>query len=76
MHLLADYDRAAAILTVTVTDDGAWRIADPESKRRSRGRGIPLMQALSDQATIDSTPTGTRVSLEWNHIAAVLGAKT
>jgi anti-sigma regulatory factor (Ser/Thr protein kinase) len=74
MHLLADYDGAAAILTVTVTDEGAWRITDPDTKRHTRGRGIPLMQALSDRATIDSTATGTRVSLVWNHIVAALGA--
>jgi serine/threonine-protein kinase RsbW len=76
MHLLADYDGAAAILTVTVTDEGTWRITDPETKRHSRGRGIPLMQALSDRATIDSTAAGTRVSLVWNHVAAALGART
>ncbi len=76
MHLLADYDCAAAILTVTVTDEGAWRITDPKTKSHSRGRGIPLMQALADQATFDATATGTRVSLVWNHIAAVLGAAT
>ena len=70
MHLLADYDRGTAVLTVTVTDDGAWRIADTEKKSNSRGRGIPLMRALADRATFDSSATGTRVRLEWNHVAA------
>ncbi len=76
MHLLADYDTLAAILTVTVTDEGAWLIAQGEKKKISRGRGIPLMQALSDRATIDSTPAGTRVRLEWNQINAAQGAVT
>jgi anti-sigma regulatory factor (Ser/Thr protein kinase) len=76
MHLLADYDTCSAILTVTVTDEGAWRIAGGENKKISRGRGIPLMQALSDRATIDSTPAGTKVRLEWNHVDAVQGAVT
>lgn len=71
MHLLADYDTGTAVLTVTVSDDGAWRIADSEKKSISRGRGIPLMHALADRATIDSSPAGTRVSLEWNQVAAV-----
>jgi len=74
MHLRADYDCTAACLTVTVTDEGAWRIADSERKRASRGRGIPLMRALADRATIDSTAKGTRVRLEWNHVTAAQNA--
>lgn len=76
MHLLADYDSLSAILTVTVTDEGAWRIADGEKKKISRGRGIPLMQALADSATIESTSAGTQVRLAWNHVAAAQGAVT
>ncbi len=76
MGLLADYDSDSAVLTVTVSDEGAWRIADGENKKVSRGRGIPLMQALADRATIDSTPAGTRVCLEWNHVDAAQGAVT
>jgi serine/threonine-protein kinase RsbW len=76
MHLLADYDTASSILTVTVSDEGAWRIANGENKKISRGRGIPLMQALADRATIDSTPAGTRVRLEWNHVQAAQGVVT
>ena len=70
MHLLADYDTGSAVLTVTVADEGAWRIADAEKKSNTRGRGIPLMRALADRATFDSTPAGTKVRLEWNHVAA------
>jgi serine/threonine-protein kinase RsbW len=70
MSLLADYDCAAAVLTVTVSDEGHWRRSTPETTHVSRGRGIPLMEALADEATFDSTGTGTRVSLVWNEIAA------
>ncbi len=76
MNLLAAYDSYTAVLSVTVTDEGAWRIADSEKKSMSRGRGIPLMRALADRATIDSTPAGTRVCLEWNHVAAAQNAVT
>ncbi len=76
MHLRAGYDCGAAVLTVTVTDDGAWRSADPETRRISRGRGIPLMRALADRASIDSSSMGTRVALEWDHVAAAQGAVT
>jgi len=76
MHLLADYDHGTAVLTVTVTDDGAWRIADTEKKSINRGRGIPLMRALADRATFDSSAKGTSVRLEWNHVAAARSAVT
>ena len=70
MHVQADYDGSAATLTVTVTDEGAWRSADPARNELRRGRGIPLMQALADRATVDSSQAGARVRLEWAHVAA------
>ena len=71
MHVRADYDGDSAVLTVTVTDEGAWRTTDPETGSRARGRGIPLMHALTDRATFDSTPTGTQVCLQWDHVIAM-----
>jgi anti-sigma regulatory factor (Ser/Thr protein kinase) len=70
MQIQAAYDDGTATLTVTVTDHGAWRESDAGAKQLKRGRGIPLMQALADRATFDSSPTGTRVCLEWNQIGA------
>jgi serine/threonine-protein kinase RsbW len=70
MHVRARYDGSVATLTVTVTDEGAWRSAEPPTKERRRGRGIPLMHALADRATVDSSQAGTRVRLEWAHVAA------
>ena len=70
MDVHAHYDGASATLTVTVTDHGAWRASDPASSQLRRGRGIPLMRALADRATIDSSPTGTRVCLQWNQVSA------
>src|SRR5262245_28367352 len=37
MDVQARYDRSAATLTVTVTDQGAWRSADPATKEHRRG---------------------------------------
>ena len=31
----------------------------------------PLMHALTDRATFDSTPTGTQVCLQWDHVIAM-----
>ena len=70
MHVRALYDDSASTLSVTVTDQGAWRSSDPANSSPKRGRGIPLMHALADQATVDSSQAGTRVCLEWNHVAA------
>jgi anti-sigma regulatory factor (Ser/Thr protein kinase) len=70
MHVLASYDGTAATLTVTVTDEGAWRSVEPAARELRRGRGIPLMHALADHATVDPSSAGTRVSLEWSRVAA------
>jgi anti-sigma regulatory factor (Ser/Thr protein kinase) len=69
MHVLASYDGIAATLTVTVTDEGVWRSVNPAARELRRGRGIPLMHALADHATVDSSAAGTRVSLEWSCVA-------
>jgi serine/threonine-protein kinase RsbW len=70
MHIRALYDESAARLSVTVADEGAWRSADPATAGHRRGRGIPLMHALSDRATVDSSQAGTTVCLEWNRVVA------
>jgi serine/threonine-protein kinase RsbW len=70
MAVQATYDDGTATLAVTVTDHGAWRESDAGPKQLRRGRGIPLMQALADRVTVDSSSTGTRVRLEWNRVGA------
>jgi serine/threonine-protein kinase RsbW len=50
-----------------VSDRGAWR-PPQEPRIRSRGRGIPLMEALSDRTSIERSDRGTHVKLEWTNI--------
>lgn len=69
MHMHADYDPGLGSLTVTVTDEGHWRPKDGSVANPARGRGLPLIHALSDHADIDSTAAGTSVRLQWNHIS-------
>lgn len=76
MHVRAVYDGDDAVLTVTVTDEGHWRVNDNDVKDVARGRGIPLMHALADRADIDSTEAGTEVRLQWDHIAQNCGSRT
>src|SRR4029453_13275728 len=73
MDVQAHFDGRAATLTVTVTDQGAWRTADPATKELKRGRGLPLMHTLADRAAVDSSQAGTRGCLEGNHVPAAGG---
>ncbi|WP_232070249.1 ATP-binding protein [Mycobacterium noviomagense] len=66
--------RASDCLTVTVSDHGKWHwpTADPEDPSptsRLRGRGIPLMKSLADEAKIHTSETGTRVHLVWTGLS-------
>ncbi|MCV7360903.1 ATP-binding protein [Mycolicibacterium neworleansense] len=71
MHLRADYNQPET-LTVTIADEGRWRIRDPATEQDpTRGRGISLMRALADRAVVESAPSGTQVRLQWNHIRAI-----
>ena len=67
-------DRAAATLTVTITDRGCWREPDPARQGRVRGRGIPLMRALADHITIDTSALGTTVCLRFDNVHTRLAA--
>lgn len=68
MDLQAWHDAAGDTITVVVSDRGSWRRPD-EPSRRSRGRGIPLMEALSDRTSIETSDRGTHVTLEWTNVA-------
>lgn len=75
MHIRAFHDTGLDMLTVAVTDEGRWQTKDPAvPDNPARGRGIPLMQALSDRAAINATDAGTQVRLQWDHIGAPTGA--
>jgi anti-sigma regulatory factor (Ser/Thr protein kinase) len=68
MDVLAWHDAVESTITVLVSDQGSWRTPLVPSVR-TRGRGIPLMEALSDRASIETSDHGTRVTLEWTNIA-------
>jgi serine/threonine-protein kinase RsbW len=68
MSLLAHYLPGPDRLVVTVSDGGRWRPPADVSAEHPvslRGRGIPLMHALADDATIRGTAGGTHVRLSW-----------
>jgi serine/threonine-protein kinase RsbW len=61
---------AAHTLTVTIADQGSWREPDPAKQSGIRGRGIPLMRALADEVTIDTSALGTTVCLRFDNVPA------
>ncbi|MDY6871930.1 MAG: ATP-binding protein [Actinomycetota bacterium] len=70
MDVEADFDAQAGVLTVTIADQGTWRDRTTVPSSKARGRGIPLMQALTDSTSIDRSQAGTRVLLQWTGVAA------
>jgi serine/threonine-protein kinase RsbW len=68
MDLRAWHDAVEATITVLVSDRGSWR-TPKEPRTRTRGRGIPLMKALSDRTSIEASDRGTDVKLEWANVA-------
>lgn len=68
VEIHAQYEHRTATLVVTVRDHGSWRAptADP---LHLRGRGIPLIRALTSDATIESDETGTCVELRWEGVS-------
>lgn len=68
MDLQAWYDAGNASITALIADRGVWRMSDAQYDTRTRGRGIPLMRALSDRAAIESSIDGTQVSMTWTNV--------
>jgi anti-sigma regulatory factor (Ser/Thr protein kinase) len=68
MDVQAAYDPSTETLKVKVADQGLWRMPDPAPATRNRGRGIPLMRALTDCTSIQTSTGGTQVCMEWNGV--------
>jgi serine/threonine-protein kinase RsbW len=69
VDVTAAYDGTSDTLAVRVNDRGRWRHSTSEQRQHQlRGRGIPLMRALTDKVTIDRTPHGTHVTLTWTDL--------
>ncbi len=63
-------NRAAHTLTVTIADQGSWREPDPANRATSAPRH-PLMRALADEVTIDTSALGTTVCLRFDNVPAL-----
>jgi serine/threonine-protein kinase RsbW len=70
--LTASYDEDVDTLKVRVTDRGRWRpttTTTVPSPHARRGRGMTLMQALTDETRIDTSERGTHVHLRWTPLS-------
>src|ERR1044072_130500 len=65
MTLDVHYDGADDSLLIEVSDRGTWRHVDPAAQPNPRGRGLPLMRALSDRMAISWTSDGTCVQMRF-----------
>ncbi len=74
MDVEARYLEADSTLVVSVSDRGTWHDRT-RPRPRTRGRGIPLMKALSDRTSIDTSETGTHVRLEWEDVESAAAAR-
>jgi len=61
-HVFVHAAEADGVLTIEVRDDGSWRAPRDEG----RGRGVPIMRALSTTFAIDSTERGTVVRMSFD----------
>jgi serine/threonine-protein kinase RsbW len=70
--LQVEHNSLSATLTLTVADEGRWREIDPNERRLARGRGLPLIKGLADQASIDTSEAGTTVRMVFHDVAPVV----
>jgi PAS domain S-box-containing protein len=61
-HVFVHATEADGVLTVEVRDDGRWRAA----RNEGRGRGVPIMRALSTSFDIQSNEAGTIVRMAFD----------
>jgi len=54
-------------LVVTVSDHGQWR-AGVEQEAPERGRGFVMVEQLSDDLRIETSPLGTTVTVVWRDV--------
>lgn len=68
IDIQAGYHPDGQKLVVDIIDRGTWRPRQVDPAPRTRGRGIPLMETLSDEAAIDTSADGTRVRMTWHGV--------
>ncbi len=68
VRLVARFDPPSRSISVTISDDGNWREPTSSEIPDLRGRGIPLMRSLADDAEIERSPNGTTVRMRFDQV--------
>jgi PAS domain S-box-containing protein len=50
-------------ISIRIADFGSWKL--PDTTQRTRGRGVPLMRAVSGDVVLDGTADGTTVTMNF-----------
>ncbi|MBY6363007.1 ATP-binding protein [Rhodococcoides corynebacterioides] len=66
--LRAEHSRDTGRVEIVVRDHGSWQSSEPGPLR---GRGLPLIETLSDDVTVTSAASGTEVIMRWDRGDAV-----
>jgi anti-sigma regulatory factor (Ser/Thr protein kinase) len=62
--LRVEADVEGGRIVIDIADSGVWK--PPPRHSSTRGRGVPIMHAVSEQVEVDHTPTGTTVRLTFD----------
>jgi PAS domain S-box-containing protein len=62
-RMLVDVEAKGRGIRIQITDFGSWKL--PDANPRARGRGVPLMRAVSGDVNLDGTSTGTTVTMNF-----------
>jgi serine/threonine-protein kinase RsbW len=62
-------DVHAGQIVIGIADFGVWQ--PPTHQTSTRGRGLAIMQAVSDRMEVDHTPSGTTVLITFEFGAAI-----
>lgn len=65
---MARFDAPSRSISVRISDDGNWREPTSSDIPALRGRGIPLMRSLADDADIERSPHGTTVRMRFDRV--------
>ncbi len=62
-RMIVDVHARGRGIGIRITDFGSWK--RPDANPRVRGRGVPLMRAVSGDVTLDGRATGTTVTMNF-----------
>jgi anti-sigma regulatory factor (Ser/Thr protein kinase) len=72
--ICVDANHDGAQIVVDIADHGVWQT--PSSQPNTRGRGLPIMRAVSARVDVRSSPRGTTVRMKFDAAPQGCGSRT